>query len=106
MAAFGLEVKKSASEWDIEGDLSLLNLWRQVHQDCRFKRDLPLRIDAQHCSSSLFLNQSPQGWLCGKSDLLDVSIPLSLLRRGVLDVWIAGCRDVPGDDEFAVVHLD
>jgi len=108
VAAFGLDVKKSSGEWDVEGDLSLLNMERQVHQDCRWKRDLPLRIDAQYYSGPLLLKQPPQGWLCGAFDFLDVATPLSLLRRGVVDVWIAGYPDVPDDDDddFAVVHLD
>ena len=108
VTAFGLDIKKSAGEWDVEGDLSLLNFQRQVHQDCRWKRDLSLRIDAQYYSGPLLLKQPPQGWLCGAFDFLDVATPLSLLRQGVVDVWIAGYPDVPDDDDddFAVVHLD
>lgn len=108
VAAFGLDVNKSAGEWDVVGDPTLLNLERQVHQDCRWKRDLPLRIDAQYYSGPLLLDQPPQGWLCGAFDFLDVAVPLNLLRHGVVDVWIGGFPDVPDDDDvdFAVVHLD
>ena len=107
-AAFGLEARKAEGEWELEGDCTLLDLERQVHQVCRWKRDLPLRIDVQYYSGPLLLDQPPKGWLCGAFDCLDVTTPLSLLRRGVLDVWIAGFPDVPGDDDeqFAVIHLD
>ena len=107
-AAFGLEARKAEGEWELEGDCTLLDLERQVHQDCRWTRDLPLRIDAQYYSGPLLLDQPPKGWLCGAFDCLDVTTPLRLMRRGVLDVWIAGFPDVPGDDDeqFAVIHLD
>ena len=59
VAAFGLYVKKSSGEWDVEGDLSLLNMERQVHQDCRWKFSR-LRSPSTSHSPADFLTSRPK----------------------------------------------
>ena len=104
---FGLELRKSDGEWLFEGDPTLLNLERQVHQRFRWERGLPLRLEAQFYSGPLFCSGLSDDWIRGNFDFLEVHTPLRHLRDGVIDGWIATYPDLPDDDDpdFACFHL-
>ena len=105
--AFGVQPRKSDGEWLVEGDPTLLNLERQVHQRLRWERGLPLRIEAQYYSGPLFCQGLSAYWIRGNFDFLEVGTPLRHLRDGVIDAWIATYPDLPADDDpdFACFHL-
>ncbi len=105
--AFGVQPRKSDGEWLLEGDPTLLNLERQVHQRFRWERGLPLRIEAQYYSGPLFCQGLSADWIRGNFDFLEVGTPLRHLRDGVIDAWIATYPDLPADDDpdFACFHL-
>lgn len=105
--AFGVALSKSHGEWAIEGDTTLLNQERTVHQRYRWSRNLPLRIEAQQCSGPFFCDQLPRGWHKGNFDFLEVHTPLSHLRDRVIDAWIGSFPDIPSDDDriFKGFHL-
>lgn len=103
---FGVSVQKSDGEWGISGDPSLLNLLRQVHQEYRWRRDLPLRIEAQYSSGPLFCDALPSGWRVGNFDFLEVHTPLHHLRTGVIDGWIGCYPDVPDADDQELACFD
>jgi hypothetical protein len=96
---FDLTLKKQSGEWKIVGDRSLLDLERRSHQVYRWQMDLPLRVEAQYTSGPLFLEPSPDGWLAGNFDFVEVATPLDHLRSGVIDAWIGCHPDVPEDDD-------
>lgn len=104
---FGLSLRKIDREWRLGGDSSLLNLERAVHQGYRWMHGLPLRIEAQYYSGSLFFDPAPRGWRAGNFDFLDVHTPLQHLRTSVIDAWIGCYPDVPDadDQDFACFHL-
>ena len=104
---FGLELRKSEGEWLFEGDPTLLNLERQVHQRYRWEHGEPLRLEAQYYSGPLFCPGLSGDWIRGNFDFLEVSTPLRHLRDGVIDAWIATYPDLPDDDDpnFACFHL-
>ena len=104
---FGLELRKSEGEWLFDGDPTLLNLERQVHQRYRWERALPLRLEAQFYSGPLFCPGLGDDWIRGNFDFLEVHTPLRHLRDGVIDGWIATYPDLPPDDhpDFACFHL-
>lgn len=96
---FGVSLFKSHGEWSVQGDQTLLNLERLVHQEYRWRKDRPLRIEAQYYSGPLFFDPAPAGWMAGNFDLLDIHAPLHHLRTGVIDAWIGCFPDVPDDDD-------
>ena len=104
---FGLELRKSEGEWLFDGDPTLLNLERQVHQRYRFEHGEPLRLEAQYYSGPLFCPGLSGDWIRGNFDFLEVSTPMRHLRDGVIDAWIATYPDLPDDDDpnFACFHL-
>lgn len=104
---FGLELRKSQGEWLFEGDPTLLNLERQVHQRYRWEHGEPLRLEAQYYSGPLFCPGLSGDWIRGNFDFLEVSTPLRHLRDGVIDAWIATYPDLPDDDDpdLACFHL-
>lgn len=107
LSVFGLAPIRNQGEWVFRGSEELLNMERSVHQEHRWLKGMPLRIDAQYYSGPLFLGDERQDWIAGNFDFLEIGLPLNLLRKGVLDAWIGCYPDVPGDDDpdFACFHL-
>jgi DNA-binding transcriptional LysR family regulator len=98
-AVFGVKASKNNGEWHLKGDASLLNLERVVHQRHRWLGGRCLRIEALHWSAKTYLEPTPEGWLPGNHDLLNVQQPLNLLRDCILDAWIGAYPDVPDQDD-------
>lgn len=96
---FDLTLQKQSGEWQIVGDRSLLDLERRSHRVYRWQMNLPLRVEAQYTSGPLLLEPSPDGWLAGNFDFVEVATPLDHLRSGVIDTWIGCHPDVPEDDD-------
>ena len=104
---FGIHASKNNGEWHLKGDANLLNLERVVHQRHRWQGGRALRIEAMYWSAKTYLDPTPEGWLPGNHDLLNVEQPLNLLRDSILDAWIGAYPDVPDEDdpEFASFPL-
>jgi DNA-binding transcriptional LysR family regulator len=96
---FGIHATKNNGEWHLKGDANLLNLERVVHQRHRWQGGRSLRIEAMHWSAKTYLDPTPEGWLPGNHDLLNVEKPLNLLRASILDAWIGAYPDVPDEDD-------
>ena len=102
----GLDSCKLEGEWSLSGDLSLLNAERRVHQLYRWSHGKSLRIDAVYGVGFPYFHEPPCPWVCGLSNFLNLSYPLTLLRESILDAWLGCYPDVPvDDDEFIVVNL-
>jgi hypothetical protein len=93
--------------WIVVGDTTLVDLQRRVHQEYRWTSGRPLRLEGHFHSAALFSDSSPEGWIKGNFDFLEVHAPLQCLRNGVIDAWIGLFPDVPeqGDQDFCCVHL-
>lgn len=104
---FELELERVHSEWQLRGDLTLLNLERKVHQLARWRGAAPLRLEAQHWAAQLLNPAAPQGWIPGNCNYLEYHRPLELLRQGTIDAWIASYPDCPDHDDpdLAVIPL-
>jgi hypothetical protein len=87
------------------GDLTLLNLQRQIHQLVRWRDHKQLRLDAQHWSGPLLCPSPPRGWVIGNFDFMECHRPLQLLRDRVIDAWIASYPDVPGPEDPDVFSI-
>ena len=104
---FGLSLARRGAEWHLNGDVTLLNLERRVHQAVRWTRGGPLRLEAQHWSGPLLCEPAPAGWIAGCFHFHEYERPLQLLREGVIDAWIASYPDLPAatDPTIACIGL-
>jgi hypothetical protein len=104
--AFEISLERVNSEWQVIGDLKLLNLERRVHQYVRFKSGDFLRLDAQHWSGSLLGTSPPSGWILGNLNFLEYRRPLQLMQERIIDAWITSYPDAPGNDpDLATIQL-
>ncbi len=95
----GIRLCKLNGEWTVQGDPALLNLERQVHQEYRWRQNLPLRLEAQYYEGPLFCDPAPDGWMAGCFDFLEIHTPLRHVRSGLIDAWIGCYPDVPEADD-------
>ena len=102
---FGLSLARRGAEWHLNGDTTLLNLERRVHQAVRWTRGSPLRLEAQHLSGPLLCEPAPAGWIAGCFHFHEYERPLQLLREGVIDAWVASYPDVPAVTDPAIACI-
>ena len=104
---FCLSLVRRQSEWSLEGDPTLLNLERYVHQVSRWRENKPLRLEAQHWSAPLLCAPIPNGWIAGCLNYLEYERPLKLLKERVIDAWITSYPDALSDDDpdFTAIRL-
>ncbi len=95
LEVFELELERSRGEWRLVGDTQLINLERLVHQKQRWKRNLTLRLEAQHWSAPGLSGIELPNWQRGNFNQLDYEQPLALLEDGVIDAWICSAPDAP-----------
>ncbi|NCV91509.1 MAG: hypothetical protein EBW30_01510 [Synechococcaceae bacterium WB7_3xG_012] len=104
--SLGLDARKLEGEWSLDGDLSLLNAEREVHQFARWQRNDALRIDGIYGAGAPYLEGLSDPWVCGRSNFMGIPYPMVLLSQSILDVWIGCYPDLPEDDDrFAVIPL-
>ena len=96
---FQLKLHREDQEWSVQGDTTLLQLERRVHQLARWQAMAPLRLEATYWSGPLLASPPPPGWLLGNCDIVGVGLPLALLKDGLIDAWIAGGPDWPEPDD-------
>jgi hypothetical protein len=97
--AFGVAVRKMASEWHVVGDTRLLNLERRVHQHARFQGQRPLRLEATYWSGPLLCTPPPQGWMLGLCNIVGVARNVQLVRERIVDAWLCGLPDLPDPED-------
>ena len=73
---FCLSLVRRHSEWFVDGDPTLLNLERYVHQVSRWRDNKPLRLEAQHWSAPFLCSPTPSGWIAGNLNYLEYERPL------------------------------
>ena len=103
--AFAVKLAKQAAEWHVQGDDTLLQAERRVHQLYRWQSQLPLRLDCQHWLRHLYGDLAVAGWLKGNLNYLEYTRPLQLLRDRVIDAWLCSAPDHPQDPDLVAVRL-
>ena len=104
-ALFDLTFVKQAAEWRVEGDDTLLNSERRVHQTYRWSRQLPLRLDAQHWLADRCADLPLPLWTTGNLNYLSYEQPLALIKNRILDAWLCSSPDHPSDPELCALPL-
>ena len=102
---FDLTLERSRGEWRLRGDMQLLNLERQVHQQLRWSRNHTLRLEAQHWSAPGLEGVDLPDWRRGNFNQLDYEQPLALLQQGVIDAWICSAPDAPVQSGLSALRL-
>ena len=70
----------------------------------RHKRQ-PLRLEAQLWSRPALCHPVPVGWISGNFDFFDYQRPIELLRKGVIDAWVASYPDIPDHDDVEIASI-
>ena len=104
---FGVNLVKIGQDYHLTGNLTLLHMERDVHQYYEWNAPLPLRIDGQRDIHPRLQEQINDDWVAGNFDYSEMEHPLTLLRRGIVDVWITHGALIPPehDHELASVAL-
>lgn len=104
---FGLKLDRGQCGRRPIGDLELLDLERQVHQQARFRGHQPLRLHVPYWTRRNALRDLPDGW-CANPALLDLVCedPVTLLREHVLDACLVTPTQVPAvQDDLVLLEL-
>ena len=105
LKALRLELVRN-SEFELQGDHTLLVLQRLVHQQARFLGHRPLRLDATHFVRRQLCAAPMPGWVLGPCDHRGNEAMLGLLQGRILDAWITSdLKGLPSSPALAVVPL-
>lgn len=96
---FGVNLVKVGNEYHLTGDLTLLNMEREVHQYHEWNAPKALRIDGQHNVHPSLYRDDDDNWIFGNFDYNTIEHPLHLLRRGIVDVWISQGGQIPAEHD-------
>lgn len=105
LKVFGLEMRKRSGEWCLQGDQTLLDLERSVHQLLRWEQGNGLRFDSQSWCSHLLAAELPDAWTCGNTNYLEYQRPQELLLHGVIDAWLCSAPDLPDHPELHTIQF-
>ncbi len=94
---FGVDLIKVGSEYHLTGDLTLLNMERDVHQYYEWTAPKALRIDGQHNVHPSLRRGDDDDWVFGNFDYTTIEHPLNLLRDSIVDAWISQGGEIPAE---------
>ena len=86
--AFGISLYKHKKKWVINGDQTLLQLERKVHQIARLQGKSRLRIDVIGWLDSSIFNPPPSDWIIGSASNLSNPHSLQCLQQKIVDVCL------------------
>jgi DNA-binding transcriptional LysR family regulator len=105
LQVFDLVLEKRSGEWCLQGDPSLIDLERGVHQLLRWRQGHGLRLDSQHWCGHLLATELPDAWTCGNTNYLEYQRPHELLLHGVIDAWVCSAPDLPDHPDLQAIQL-
>ena len=96
LQVFQLRLGRSPEGWVPLGDMALLAMERQGHQQARFLGQQPLRLQVPSWSRSMALRQLPAGWCANPARPGWVcDNPVQLLRDRVIDACLLTPTQLP-----------
>lgn len=105
LQVFDLAMEKRSGEWCLQGDPTLIDLERAVHQLLRWRQGRVLRLDSQHWCGHLLATELPDAWTCGNTNYFECQRPQELLLHGVIDAWLCSAPDLPDHPDLHAIQL-
>lgn len=105
LQVFDLALEKRSGEWCLQGDQTLIDLERGVHQLLRWRQGRGLRLDSQHWCGHLLATELPNAWTCGNANYFEGHRPLELVLHGVIDAWLCSAPDLPDHPDLHAIQL-
>jgi hypothetical protein len=102
---FGVSLVKVGAEYHLSGDLTLINMQRDVHQYHEWNTTKALRIDGQCDVHQCLCRDDNADWLYGNFDYDSPDHSLRLLRQGIVDVWISQETQIPPEHDSALASV-
>ena len=96
---FGITLFKYKKKWDINGDQTILQLERKVHQVARFQGKSRLRIEVNGCLDSPNSNPPPSGWIVGSANNLTDPYGIQCLRQHIIDACLCPLTYLPVESQ-------
>ena len=104
---FGITLSKSKSKWKTQGDLTLLELEREVHQVARLQGKSHLRIEVNGWIDHPLFNPPPTGWIAGSANNLNDPHSLQCLKQHIIDACLCPLTDLPAEsDDYVIIPLN
>ena len=94
---FGITLFKYKKLWDIDGDQTLLQLERKVHQVARLQGKSRLRIEVNGWLDNPYFNPPPSGWIVGSANNLSDPHGIQCLRQHIIDACLCPLTDLPAE---------
>jgi hypothetical protein len=102
---FGVSLQRHPEGWSQRGDIALLNLERQVHQQGRLAGRRQLRLQVPFWTRCGSLRALPVGWCANPADQgLVCHDPLVLLRQRVIDACLVPSCQLPQASDDLSLH--
>ena len=94
---FGITFSKSQSQWKINGDSTLLQLEREVHQQARLTGKSQLRIEVNGWIKYPLFNPAPPSWVVGSSNISSELHHIQCLKKQIIDACLCPLSNLPGE---------
>lgn len=96
---FGFSFSKSQSRWKINGDTTLLQLERDVHQQARLTGKSQLRIEVNGWIKSPLFNPAPPSWIVGSSNNPSNLHHIECLKEQIIDAYLCPLSNLPSESQ-------
>lgn len=96
---FGITFSKSQSQWKINGDSTLLQLEREVHQKARLTGKSQLRIEVNGWIKYHLFNPAPESWVVGSSNISGELHHIQCLKKQIIDACLCPLSNLPGEEQ-------
>lgn len=96
---FGISLFKHQKKWSTNGDETLLQLERKVHQAARLQGKSRLRIEINGWFDSPHFNPPPSGWIVGSANNNSDPHGIQCLRQHIVDVCLCPLTNLPTESQ-------
>ena len=96
---FGISLFKHKKKWSTNGDETLLQLERKVHQAARLQGKSRLRIEINVWFDSPHFNPPPSGWIVGSANNHGDPHGIQCLRQHIIDVCLCPLTNLPTESQ-------
>ena len=96
---FDITLYKHNNKWSVDGDQTLLQLERKVHQAARLQGKSRLRIEANEWLDSPHFNPPPLGWIVGSGNNLNDPYGIQCLKKHIIDACLCPISYIPTESQ-------